>query len=185
MLEIRLVLGKQPVLSEVRMQLVGSSSRMGAARKSLPRSFIAFDPRLRVIASPAPGVSKPKGRQHMDRCGVGAHVTHSDSTQQILRRGLGVFDVDIEVSVIREDAGVPELKFRLCAGALAVLFDQRGVGKLGMRILVVHPHVAVRWRAIEIEESLLHILAVVTLRAGQAKHSLLENRIPPIPEGVC
>src|SRR5262249_13006962 len=49
--------------------------------------------------------------------------------------------------------------------------------------LVEESHVGVRWRAIEVEGILLHILAVVSLMRGEAEEPLLEDGVAAVPEG--
>ena len=105
-----------------------------------------------------------------------------DADQNIVGVGLGVFDEDVEVAVLVEDAGVDQFEFRIAARAAAVFLEQLLVGKLGLRILVQALHVGMRRRGIEVEVTLLHVLAVVALIAGEAEQALFENRIAAVPE---
>src|SRR5207248_2431351 len=80
-----------------------------------------------------------------------------------------------------EDAGVGEIELTLAAPAPRVLVDQAPVRKRGLRILVERLHVRVRRRRIQVEVLLLHVLAVVALRAGEAEQALLQDRIVAVP----
>ncbi len=51
-----------------------------------------------------------------------------------------------------------------------------------LRVLVQTLHVRVRRRAVQIEVTLLDVLAVVALRAGQAEQALFEERVAVVPE---
>jgi hypothetical protein len=60
---------------------------------------------------------------------------HGDPAQDVLGPGLGVLDLDVEVLVAGEDAGVEELVLEFVPGAGPVGRDQVGVGELGLRVL--------------------------------------------------
>ena len=65
--------------------------------------------------------------------------------------------------------GLPQFEFRIEACSPLVLIEQCFVWKCRMRIFVIHLHVAVRRRAIEIEEGLFHVLAVISRAHTQGK----------------
>ena len=81
-----------------------------------------------------------------------------------------------------EDAGVQQLEFEVVPAPLPVHPYQRFVGKGGLGILVQHPVVRMGRSGINVEVVFLHIFAVIALRVGQAEETLLENRIPVIPQ---
>src|SRR4029450_9751872 len=60
--------------------------------------------------------------------------------------------------------------------------DQPGVGILALRVLVECLQVRVRGSPVEVEVALLHVLAVVALRARKAEEALLQDRVLPVPE---
>ena len=119
---------------------------------------------------------------------VRASVHHRDPHQDVVGPGLGVFDRDVEVAVLGEDArihdlvfgNVPPVAFGLAAG---VLVDQVVVREGGLRVFVQHPHVGMGRGAVEVPPELLDVLAVVALRIGEPEHPLLQDGIPAVPEG--
>ena len=131
---------------------------------------------------PGPGVAKPKGRQQMETSGLGAAIGHGDANQNIIRRSLGIFGKDIKVPAILENAGIGQFEFRLLAAAPPIFFHQLHVGKFRLRIFVERLEVGMRRRRIQVEITLLYILAVIALRTGETKEPLFQNRIAPIPE---
>ena len=112
-----------------------------------------------------------------------APVVHGDADEKIVGVGLGILDADVEVAAIVEDAGIGELELGLGAPASAVFLHEPSVGILRLRILVERAHVGVCGRGVEIEVAFLDVLAVIALVAGQAEEPLLEDGIPPVPEG--
>ena len=56
------------------------------------------------------------------------------------------------------------------------------VRKRRLRILVEHPHVRMRRRAVDEVVELLDVLAVVALRVVEAEQALLQDRVAPVPE---
>ena len=104
-----------------------------------------------------------------------------DPHQNIVRTGFRVFDEDIEITVVIEQARVQQFKFRLIRAAPVILLDELRVGKFRLRILVKHLEIGMGRCGIEVIIQLLHILAVVALGVGQAKQTLLENWVFAIP----
>ena len=97
--------------------------------------------------------------------------------------GFGVFDEDIEVAVVVEDAGVDQFEFGIVLAAAAVFVDELGVGEFALRILVEHFQIGVRWQRIEIPVALFDIFAVIALAVGEAEEALFENWIVLVPKG--
>ena len=135
-----------------------------------------------VFGPPTPGVAKPQRRQQVQPRRLGAAVGHGDADQDVVRPGLGVFGQHVEVAVAVEDAGVDQFELRLVPAPAAVLLDEPGVRELGLRILVERLQVGMRGRGVEVEVALLHVLAVVALRTGEAEEALLEDRVLPVPQ---
>ncbi len=134
-------------------------------------------------SAPRPGVSEPERRQKMQRRRLGPSVVDGQANEDIVGRGLGVLDLHIEVAVLVEQAGVDQLVLRRVHPPLAVLLHQRGVGEFALRVLVQRLHVGVGRGRVEVEVELLHILAVISLRTGQAEEALLQDRVLAVPEG--
>src|SRR6516165_104598 len=82
------------------------------------------------IVSPRPGVSEPKLRQYVNHGLFWAAVTNRDQHQNVFRRGLGVFDKDVKISVFIESIRVDQLKFCIVLAPPSIFFRQPGVRKL-------------------------------------------------------
>src|SRR5881628_3397730 len=113
----------------------------------------------------------------MKRRGVWSAIGDSDTNQKLVGRCLRVLGDDVEVAIPLEDSGVHELELGITAAAPLVLLDEPRVGKLALGILVEALHVRVGRRGVEIEVVVLDVLAMVSLGAGEAEHSLLEDRV--------
>ena len=74
--------------------------------------------RLLRILELVPRVAKPDLRQDGDLRRFGTAVGHRDPHQDVIDVRLGVFDVDVEVTVFIEDAGIEDLELGLEAAAL-------------------------------------------------------------------
>ena len=68
-----------------------------------------------------------------------------------------------------EQLSPDQLQLGLGAPAPPPRVDQRPVRELGLRVLVERLVVRVRGGGVEVEVALLHVLAVISFRAGQAK----------------
>jgi hypothetical protein len=90
-------------------------------------------------------------------------VAHLNAHADVFRAGFGVLDKHVKVALSVEDARVHEFVLCLRGAALAALLDELLIGIGSLRILVEVLHVRMRWRGIEVEIILLHILAMVGL----------------------
>ena len=59
------------------------------------------------------------------------------------------------------------------------------VGERGLRIVITPLEQRVARQPLQVPPVLLDILAVVSLRAGEPEHPLLENRVVAVPEREC
>ena len=84
--------------------------------------------RIFLRGAPGPGVAKPKRREHMQRRGLIATIGDGDADEEVVGVGFGVFEGDVEVAAVVEDAGVGDFEFGIEARAGAVGFDQRAYG---------------------------------------------------------
>ena len=119
------------------------------------------------------------------RCNVassGPAVHNGDPHQRVVGARFRVFDGHIEIAVVVKDAGIVNLEFWVLAAAGAILSNQPCVRKLGLRILVEHPHVGVGRRAVLKIPQLLGVLAVIAFLVGEAKQALLEDRVAAVPQ---
>ena len=148
----------------------------------LERGAVALDPRPVGCLVPAPRVAEPERRQHVELGLVRAVVLDLDADEDLGRRGLGVGHVDGPVAVAVEDAGVEELELRRRLAAPGVLLDQPPVREGGLRVVVAPAQQRVARQALEVPPVLLGVLAVIALRAGEAEHPLLEDRVLAVPE---
>ncbi len=141
------------------------------------------DARLRLVGRPRPRVAEPERRQHVEGGSARRPVVHRDATDDVLRAGLGVLDLHVEVVAVVEDARVDQLVLHLLPGAGPVGGDEVVVRELGVRVLVQPALVAVGRQVVDVEVVLLHVLAVVALGVGQAEQALLQDRVALVPQG--
>src|SRR5262249_22471442 len=112
-----------------------------------------------------------------------AAIVGGDAHQYVVRPGLGVLDLDVEVPPAVEDAGVADFEFRLPATAAAALVPQPLVRELRLRVAIQHSQVGVGRCRVPVEVLLLDVLAVVALLVAEAEQALLEDRVIAVPEG--
>src|SRR6516162_996576 len=79
--------------------------RGGVSTRRIPQRWFRF------LRPPCPEIAEPEGRQHVDHAFLRRSVAYADLYQQIRRRGLRVFDKDIEIPVFIEDTGVEQFVF--------------------------------------------------------------------------
>src|SRR5262249_14761580 len=145
---------------EAHRRKAGMADEDGAIAQGSERALrpVAF-----AASSPGPGVGEPDLRQDDERRLFGAAILDGEARQDVVGRGLRVFDRDVEIVIPFEDAGVRELEFGRLTAAAAILFDQTRIRKFTGGVLVESLRVAVRGRGVEIEVALLHVLAVIAL----------------------
>jgi len=90
--------------------------------------------------------------------------------------------VNFEVAVFSEDSGVNQLAFGDILAAAAVLFDELGVRKCALRVLVQCSHIRVSRSGVQVEVVLLDVLAVIALRASQTEQALFQDAIVLVPQ---
>src|SRR5262249_18100887 len=134
-----------------------------------------------LVPCPAPGVAKPHCRQQVDGSWIGTAISGSDADKQIIRCDLAVFNHNIEVAIVIEDAGVEQFKLRILTGTSRVLLYKPLVREGSLRILVEILHVGVGRRVIEVVVALLHIFSMIALRTSEAEEPFFQNSILAIP----
>ncbi len=113
---------------------------------------------------PAPDVPEPDLRQDVDGSRLATAVMYRRTHEHVVHVRLGIFNLDIEVTVVVENTGIDQLEFhRARAAAARILLDQPLVGIRRLRQLVEHARVRVAGHCIQIIIQLLDILAVITL----------------------
>ena len=111
-------------------------------------------------------------RDEMDRRPLGTAIVRGDAEDERLLVLLGDLDLDVEVAVVVEDAGVDQLELGIAQSAAAVLLDELRVRILALRILVEHALVGVRRERVDVEVALLDVLAVIALRRARGRSSV-------------
>ncbi len=166
---------------------VGQGVRAGVVREqdvACRARLLEHDRRLGQRSwSPHPGVPEPQVWEELDRRRLRPAVVDGDADGHVLGRHLGVFDEDVEVAVVVEDAGVEELELRAAAAAPLVLLDEALVRVLPLRVLVEPLHVGMARGGVEVEVVLLDVLSVVPFGRHQAEETLLQDGIALVPEG--
>ncbi len=174
--QLRLTLAGQPVVAERVMRRLHHTHRRPLRHLQSPQRGSA------VVTPPRPGVAEPQRREQMQRRRIWPVVGGGDANQNVLGIGFGILDGNVEVAILSEDTSVEQLVFRGTAPAAAILFDQICVGERTLWIFVERLHIRVSGRVVEIVVVLLHVLAMVPLRARQTEKPLLQDRIGLIPE---
>ena len=118
----------------------------------------------------------------MNGCGLRSAIMNRDPHEDVFRPGFGVFDQDVEIAVIVEDAGIQQFKFRLVLAAPAIFLHQLRIGKFPLRIFVEHFQVRMRRRGVEVIIKFLHVLAVIAFAVRETKEPFLQNRIFAVPQ---
>src|SRR5262249_29118637 len=113
---------------------------------------------------------------------LGAAVGGGEADEDVVRPGLGVLGDDVEITAGVEHRGVQQLELRLELAAPPVLPDQPVVGEGGLGGLVEGLGVGGRRRGVEVEVTLLDVLAVVALRPGQPEEAFLEDAVAAVPQ---
>ena len=172
-------LGRGAVRTRVDLPPQRTEPRMAHVNGLRPRSA---QRRTRRALRPGPRVAEPQVRQHVKRRLVRPGIGNADLHEEVMRIGLGVDHLDHPIPVVVEHAGVQELVLGLALVTPAVLGHQIPIGELGLRVVVAPPQPRVARQRVEVPPVLLHVLAVVALRAGQTEHPLLQDRIPAVPQ---
>src|SRR5271165_1564606 len=108
-------------------------------------------------------------------------ICRRDLDQDIFDVALGVFDVHVKISMLREMSGIQQFELRRVSPSLGVLVQQPLVRVFPLSVLVQHAQITVRWRGIEIEVLLLYVLAMVSLVPRQSKEPFFEDSVFAIP----
>src|SRR5688572_24992828 len=83
---------------------------------------------IRVSAVPRPRITKPDCRQKVQPGVFRTPVRDRDLDQYVFDVSLRVFDEDIEVAVVIEDAGIDKFELALLLTPVPVLLDQAPLG---------------------------------------------------------
>src|SRR5271156_572449 len=129
-----------------------------------------------------PIVAEPDGRQQVQLCRFGPTIPCGYLNENVVRIGFGIFHKNVEIVVSVKDCSIKQLILEVVARTLTIdLYEiSIRIGRLG--ILVEIFHVGVSRRAVEVEVVLLNVFSMVSLAIGQAKQTLLEDRILTVPQ---
>src|SRR5215475_2987598 len=122
------------------------------------RGVFAPQSRTPLVDAPRPGVAEPDRRQQLQSRFLRPAIDRAEADQDILDVSLGVFDEDVEITILIEYACVEEFVFQVFTPSAARLFDELFVWKSGLRIFVQEFHVRMSRRRIEVKVILLHVL---------------------------
>src|SRR5215471_10401536 len=106
--KVRLVLGEQQAIRRVECDAVGAEFVVDCEHQALA---LLLQGRLLDSRRPAPGISKPGLRQHVNARLFGAAIMDGNAYEHIVRVRLRVLHFDIEVAVIVKNAGIDQLEF--------------------------------------------------------------------------
>src|SRR5262245_30265128 len=134
------------------------------------------------VIAPRPGISEPELWKKMDQRCFGSTVADVNLHQNIFGGGFGIFDEHIKVTVFVESICVDQLELWIQFAPAAIFFDEPGIGKRALRILVKHLEISMRRRGVQVVVELLRVFAVIALAIGEAKKTLLQNSVLAIPE---
>ena len=107
---------------------------------------------------------------------------HRDPADDVLRPGLRVLHLDIEVVAAAENARINELVLKFLPRPRPVHGYQLVVGKFCLRVFVQPALVAVGREVVEVEVIFLDILAVISLGIRQPEQALFQDRVPLVPQ---
>src|SRR5437899_13048253 len=88
-------------------------------------------PRLGIISGP--GIAEPDRRHQAHLCLVRTTLDHLDANEDVFWRGFGIFDEDIKITIVVEDARVYQLVLLGGLGAVAVRLYRPRVRAPGRR----------------------------------------------------
>ena len=81
-----------------------------------------------------------------------------------------------------KDTGVHELKLGFVAGTAAVFIDEPLIRKRRLRVVIPPAQPGMAGQTIQIPPVLLDVLAMVSLRPGEAEHPLFQDRVDTVPQ---
>ncbi len=143
------------------------------------RDFLQRRPDRFVL--PCPAVAEPKLRQQRELRPVGPAVVRRDRQQHVAGLCLRVFDEDVEVTAVRERAGIEQLVLRRADPAPAVLFHEIRIRERRLRILIEHLQIRMARRGVEIVVELLDVLTVIAFAVREPEEALFEDRVAAVP----
>src|ERR1700683_95138 len=103
----------------------------------------------------------------MERSRIRAAIPGRYADQNVLGRNFGVFDENVKVAILGEDARVYQFILGLQTRPLCIFLNELIVGERPLWILVETLQIRTCGRGIQIEIVFLYVLAVIPLGVGQ------------------
>src|SRR5579863_8644478 len=102
--------------------------------------------------------------------------------ENVVGGGLCIFELDVEIAILVENAGIDNFVFAIAQAARGVCGDEVGVRKGGLRVFVEHFHIGVRRQSIQIVVELLDVFAVISFSVRETEKTLLQEGIAAVPK---
>src|SRR5580765_1049541 len=106
--DVRFVFSEEKGVGVLAMECVAAKDIMAGfdhCRRAFTQNWFA------IVTAPAPGIAKPNRRQKMQARSLWSAVGRGRANQNIFWVSFGVSDLNIEVALLRQGIGVPELEF--------------------------------------------------------------------------
>ena len=89
-----------------------------------------------IVLPPGPAIAKPNGGKKVQLRRFGSAIDGTDANENVFHFSLSILNKHVEVAVLIKDASVHQLKLWSAFAAPSVFFDQLGVRKFRLRVLV-------------------------------------------------
>jgi hypothetical protein len=109
-------------------------------------------------------------------------VLDRDLGKDLSGRCFRIGHIDGPVTSMIKYAGIHQLELGVVPRTPPVLIDQPLIGKRLLRVVISPTRPGVAGHPVEIPPILLDVLAVVSLRSGEAEHALFQDRVNTVPK---
>src|SRR5204862_7015738 len=108
------VIGKEKIARAFAVKLVITKPAMTGLNGEAMACQVRTGPEGRqpVVTSPGPSIPEPERRQDVKIGGIRAAIRCRHADKQVIGIHLGVFERNIEVAALAQDARIPEFKIR-------------------------------------------------------------------------
>src|SRR5262249_34197762 len=131
---------------------------------------------------PRPGVPEPERGQEAERRELAAAIRDRHTHEHVVRRGLGIFDEDVEVTTFVEDARIEDAVFALLGATRDIVREEPRIRKFDLWIFVERLCVGMSRGRVEIEILLLYRFAVVAFGRSEPEKTLFQDWIAFVPQ---
>src|ERR1700756_2107219 len=101
--DIRFVFSKEQFLRAFALQRILANPRVRSVNHL---SIDLTQDGLGLALAPRPCISEPERREYIDLCGLRTAIVDGDFDEGVFRISFGIFNKDIEVSIVIENSGV-------------------------------------------------------------------------------